>query len=374
MSDQNPKTDPAPEGVQPETPAAKKPAAGKPAAKKPATSTASAAASKKPAVSKPAVSKPAASKPAVSKPAAKKPETATETKPLESAPAAAATTEVLSPVAPVAKDGAEPEPTVVVVEPPVKRRRRWPWVLGGIGVLLVVLLVVGFFVADAMARDYARDYIKQRIVAVLGLDPATPVSVDIGGGSVLFQAMAGRLDSVDVTADEVTFGELTGAATVHAEGVPLDANAETRELDVTFEIGEDQVVAALGDNLSGIELQSVVLEEPEIVVATEIDLFFFKLPIEMGLVPSAEEGAIVFTPTTITLGDEDYTADELRKELGELADAFLQQQTMCVDESLPVALTVTDVDVVATDLVLQINGDGAALGGPDLSTMGTCEG
>ena len=47
---------------------------------------------------------------------------------------------------------------------------------------------------------------------------------------------------------------------------------------------------------------------------------------------------------------------------------------MCVNESLPIALTIVDVDVVDTDLVLKINGDGVVMAGPELSTPGTCEG
>jgi len=238
----------------------------------------------------------------------------------------------------------------------------------------VILGAIAFVVGDGMAKDYARDYIKQRIVAVLGIEDPDTVTVEVGGGSVLFQAMGGRLSDVEVTAEQVTFGDLTGAAFVRAQDVPLDESAATRALDVTFEIAEAQVAAAMGTDLNGIQLQSIALEEPEIVVATELDLFFFTLPIEMGLLPSAEEGRILFTPNTITLGEDAYTADELRQELGEFADAFLSVQSLCVNETLPVALTIVDVDVIGKDLVLAINGDGVVLGGDDLSTMGTCEG
>jgi hypothetical protein len=264
------------------------------------------------------------------------------------------------------------EPVVVVVDPPKKKRRRWPWVLGGILLVLAVLLVIAYVIGENYAKDYARDYIKQRIVAVLAIDDPSTVSVDIGTGSVLFQALGGKLNQVDVTAESVTFGTLSGAATVHAEGVPLDADAKTDKLDVTFAMPEDQVVAALGSNLSGLQLDSITLEEPEIKVTSTINLFFFTLPVGMGIVPSAEDGELVFTPTTVTLGDKDYTVDELREEIGSFADPILQQQSLCVNESLPVALEIVDVDVVKKDLVLKINGDGVVLGGTDLSTPGTC--
>lgn len=394
MSDAPDDTPTAPEKPAGRKPAAQKPAGQKPAAQKPAAQKPTA---KQPAAQKPASEKPASEKPAAKQPAAKKPAAAAAKKPTDGAAVAGASASAgtaATATKPVPEQNPAPEqkpdgkpaqpstsattavippgPDVVVVPAPPKKRRRWPWVLGGILLVLAILLVVAFFIADNYAKNYAKDYIKERIVAVLGVEDPSTVTVDIGDGSVLFQAIAGRLNDVDVSAEEVTFGTLTGAATVHAEGVPLDAKAATQKLDVTFSMPEDQVASALGSSLSGLELESVTLEEPEIVIASTLDLFFFKLPVGMGIEPSADEGQIVFTPTTITLGETDYTPDELRQELGNLADPLLAQQSVCVDESLPVALTIVDVDVVGKDLVLKIDGDGVVMGGTDLSTPGTC--
>jgi hypothetical protein len=305
--------------------------------------------------------KPAAKKPAAKKPAATKPVPVVAEAPTEVIP-------------PVATPPADPVPPVDDAPPAPKKRRRWPWILGGVLVLLAILVTIALVVADGYAKDYARDYIKQRIIQVLGIEPGTPVTVDIGEGSVLLQALAGRLDSVDVTAAKVTFGELTGSAVVHAEGVPLDENAATRELQVEFAVAEADV-AALAGNLSGMSLDSISLDEPEIVANTTYLLFgFVELEVGMGLEPSAQDGRIVFTPTSIRLNGESFTAEQLRQSFGQLADELLAQQSVCVDESLPVALTIVDVDVVKKELLVKIDGDGVVLGGPDLSTLGTCAG
>jgi hypothetical protein len=269
------------------------------------------------------------------------------------------------------------EPVVVAVQTPKKKRRRWPWVLGAILFVLVILLVVAFFVAESYAKDYARDYIKQRIVAVLGIEDPSQVKVDIGSGSVLLQALAGRLNEVDVDAGTVTFGVLTGEATVHAEGVPLDANAATEKLEVTFAVAEDQIVSVVSANLGGQQIDSITLKAPEVVVEATLHFFILEVPVGMGLEPSAEDGQIVLTPTSaLVLGEtfsiEDAT-DRLRGfGLGGVADLLFAQQRMCVNESLPVALTIVDVDVVKKALVVKINGDGVVMGGTDLSTPGTC--
>ncbi len=291
---------------------------------------------------------------------------ATRPLPVQEDARAAETTEVVEPV-PVPADAGEP---VVVVQKP-KKRRRWPFVLGGILLVLAILLVIAFFVADAYAKDYARQYIKERIVAVLGIEDSSEVQVDIGTGSVLLQALRGELDQIDVTAPQVSFGILHGAATVHAEGVPLDQNAPVDSLDITFAVAEGDVEALAG-NLSGLQLESIVLEEPEIVASTTFSFFGFQLPVGMGIEPSADEGQIVFTPTSIRLGDDNYTAEELRNTFGGFADQLLRQQSFCVAENLPSALTIVDVDVVAKDLIVKVDGAGTALGGPDLSTPGTC--
>ncbi|HEV7742796.1 MAG TPA: DUF2993 domain-containing protein [Pseudolysinimonas sp.] len=358
-----------------------------PAAKKPA---------RKPAAQKPAAQKPAAQKPAGQKPAGGKAEpgpttrpipvvqpkpvepeataaAAVEpaaTKPAAAKPAATQPTEVLAPAA--AATAVAPEPEVVVVPAPKRKRRRWPWILGGILLILAILLTIAFFVGDAYARNYARDYIKQRIVAVLGIDDPSQVKVDIGTGSVLLQALAGRLNEVDIDAGKVTFGTLTGVATVHAEDVPLDANAKTSKLDVTFAVAEKDVVAAVGSNLSSLPIDSITLTEPDIVVKATLPVFVFSIPVGMSLEPSAVDGQVVLTPSHIQLFDQDYTIDEAHNQLGGLADQLLTPQSMCVNESLPAALTIVDVDVVKKDLVIKINGDGVALGGTDLSTPGTC--
>jgi hypothetical protein len=278
-------------------------------------------------------------------------------------------------VAPAAVETQPPAAsTTPVAEPaavPAKKRRRWPWVVGGIALFLVVALVIAYVIGENYAKNYARDYIKERIVAVLGVEDPDTVTVDVAG-PVLLQALAGKLNRVDVTAESVTFGTLSGAATVHAEGVPLDANAPTDALDVTFAVPEDQVVAAVGQNLSSLPIDSISLEEPEVVVTATFSFLIIEIPFGMGLEPSADDGQIVFTPQRIQLFDEDYSQDEASEFLGEFATQLFTEQKICVDESLPVALKIVDVDVVKKDLVIKINGDGVVMGGSDLSTPGTC--
>jgi hypothetical protein len=263
---------------------------------------------------------------------------------------------------------------VAVVE--TARRRRRGWIIALVVLAIVLLLgFIAFLVADGLVKDYARDYVRTRIIEVLALPDDAKVDVDLGGGSILLQALAGRIASVDATVPEATFGALTGAAELHAEGVPLDPATPVDELRVDFAVAEDDLVAIAG-NLSGLELDSIELDEPEIVVASGFSIFGFQFQLGMGLEPSAADGQLVFTPTKVTVGDDTYTTEQVLADplFGLFARDLLKQQSVCIAGYLPVALVLTSADVDGEHLTLGFSADGAALGGAELSTLGTCPG
>lgn len=276
------------------------------------------------------------------------------------------------PLQPVVEPPTQPIPVVLVEEAPPTKRRRWlGWLIGGL--VLVVLLIVAFVVGDILARQYATGYVRERIVEVLKLDPATPVDVDLGPGSILLQAASGSINEVRVDVDDVTFGDLTGSAQIVATGVPIDGTKPLDTLGITVTVSEENVQKLAGF-LSGIDLKAIKLGGGLITVAADLKLLFLTVPVTVGLAPSASDGGIAFAPETLTLNDQEVSIDDLRDNpiVGGIAGQVLASQNFCVASYLPTALTITDVDVVATDLVVQITGDGVALGGPELSTNGTC--
>ncbi len=266
------------------------------------------------------------------------------------------------------------EPPTVVLEAPRKKRRGWLIALIVVGIL-VLLGVIAFLVADGIAKDYARDYVRARVIEVLQLPEDAEVDVDLGGGSIILQALAGRIQTVDVTVPELSFGELIGAAELHAEGVPLDELEPVDVLRVDFSVDEGDL-ASIAGSLSGLTLESIELEDPDIVVASAFSLFGLPIPVGMSLTPSAAEGQLVFTPSSVTVAESTFTAEALLNDplFGLFARDLLKQQSVCVAGSLPQALVLTDAAVEGDVLVLSITGDGAALGGPELSTLGVCAG
>lgn len=270
-------------------------------------------------------------------------------------------------------DATEPLPTPVPAAAPTKRRRKiWPFVL--IAVALVVL-IIGFFIADAAVKSYAQDQIKQKVIAALGIDPNTDVQVKVGGGSVLLQVLSGNLSTVDVTVPKLEFGDLVGSATLQATHVPLNENTPLQKLAITYRVSEKNV-GVLASDLSGMKLDTVTLEQPEIVANASFSVFGFGIPVGLGLTPSASKGELVFTPTSILVSGQKFTSKQLfaTPGLSGLAKQLLNQQTFCVAQYLPKALTVTSVKVADHQLVMTISGNGAALGGSGFTTKGSCGG
>lgn len=264
------------------------------------------------------------------------------------------------------------ETRVIEVAPVKKKRRRWIGVLIAL-VILIVLLVVGFFIADAYAKTYAENYVRERIVEVLKLDPSSDVEVDLGSGSVLLQAARGALDEVNVHVDTITFGDISGEASITATQVPLDSTKPVDKLDIEVTVTEANV-QKLSGFLSGIDLKSIELQNGLIRIDTEFNLIFLTVPVSVDLNPTAKEGGINFDPVTIMLGENEISVADLRDnpQFSSLAGDLLQSRDFCVAGFLPQALTIDKVQVVGKTLVLGIDGDGTALSDPSLSTLGTC--
>ena len=254
--------------------------------------------------------------------------------------------------------------------PRTRKRRIWPFVT--IAIVLVVL-IVGFFVADAAAKSYAQNRIRSELVSSLGLPAGTEVDVKVGGGSVLIQALSGKLQDVDVAIPKLAFGTLVGSATLHATQVPLDQSQPLDRLAITYTVSEKNV-AALATQLSGVKLDSIALTNKQIQAAATLKVLFVTVPVGLGLSPSAQNGRLAFTPTSITVSGQTFTAEQLLANpiFGSIARTLLQQQSLCVAQYLPKALTLSSAKVVGTNMVLGFSGNGAVIGGRDFSTKGSC--
>jgi hypothetical protein len=155
--------------------------------------------------------------------------------------------------------------------------------------------------------------------------------------------------------------------------VPLDTSALVGTLAVNYAVTEKNL-AAIAKNLSGVDITAVTLQRSEIVAAASLTVLGATVPVSLGLTPSVSGGRLVFTPAGIRVGGQTFTAEQLTANplFGGLARSLLKQQSFCVAQYLPKALTATAVQIVGGSLIMSFSGDGVALGGPEFATKGNC--
>jgi hypothetical protein len=256
-------------------------------------------------------------------------------------------------------------------ERPLPRRRRspWPWIV----VLVVVLaLVAGAAVgAEAIARDVVQGGVRTLVASQVDLPPGVQPEVEVEG-LVLPQLIAGTLDTVTVSAADVSVGSFTGDVSVTATGVPIRGDAPAAGGSATVTLDETELRGLLS-NIDGFPADSVGIAVPNVTASTELSLFGAAIPIGLSLTPGAEDGDLVLTPAAFQVAGVEASAEALRAQFGGIADAVLRDWRLCVADQLPSALTLTAVDVDdAQQVVARFDIDGAVVTDRALLQPGTC--
>ncbi|GAA1688944.1 hypothetical protein GCM10009792_06270 [Microcella alkalica] len=258
--------------------------------------------------------------------------------------------------------------------PPASARRRGgrrAAIVLGVTAAVLGVLVIGAAVADGAVRGAIRDEVADRVRASLELDPEHPVEVDIAGRSVLWQIVTGRFERVDVDAGEISAGDLAGALTMSATGIPTDSTQPTDRVDAQFVVAEGDI-AAIAGALSGASIDEVALDDGQIRFRSTLDLLGFQLEVGVGLLPAAVDGALSFTPASLVVGEEEIDLESFAEQFGGLGGGLLTAQSVCVAEHLPSGLLLEEVVVEDDALVIALGADDVALDGPALSQRGTC--
>ncbi len=251
-----------------------------------------------------------------------------------------------------------------------RQPRKKTTVIGSVVGILVVL-AGGAIAADNWARQQVAAYVTDKIVEVLELDSTEPVIVDIAGTSVIAQVVTGRLDAVGVGVENVTIGEFTGGVKLAATGIPVDLSAPVDTVQVEFSVSEKSLQKIAGV-LSASAVDSVVLEDSRIKLASAFSVFGFPVDVGVGIEPFARDGRIGFTPTDVVLNGTTSTASSLVSTYGTIAEKLLTTRSVCVARWLPKALTVDAVQVREKNLVITIGADKQIFNDASLAALGSC--
>lgn len=245
-----------------------------------------------------------------------------------------------------------------------RKRPRWPWVLLVVVVVLALLVVAAELVARAMLPGIVRSVVIEQ------LDLPADQELDVDAEGILLpQLIAGRLDTLDLSTDAVTLEGITGAADVTATGVPL-RGGDLGGATGTIRIDQDEFTTLL----AGTELpvDSVAFEAPNATLGGSFTVFGAAVPISVTLTPGAVEGDLELTPVGVTVGGLDLDLDQVGSTLGAVGEGLTEPQRVCIADQLPAGLTLTGLEIVGSEAVIDIDVDGAIATDQTLLDKGVC--
>jgi hypothetical protein len=253
-----------------------------------------------------------------------------------------------------------------------RRPRRRRGLLFGVVVVVLVVVVAGVVILDGVVRSYAADQIEHKIRTELGLGLETPLTVEVGGFSVLAQLAAGALDDVQVSAEDAAFGELSGSFAVHASGLPIDTTKAVERLTADVRLDAEDVKKVIG-TFGKVPLDSLTIADGALHLESEVQVFgALRLAVGLDLAPSVANGEIALTPTAVALGGKSVSAADVKQRFPTLGDALFQKRSFCIANALPQQLVLQKARVSGDELVLSFAATHLRLDADSLAAKGTC--
>lgn len=247
---------------------------------------------------------------------------------------------------------------------PRRRRKRWPWVLLIVVIVLALLAVAAEFAARSILPGVVRSIVIEQLD--LPADQQLDVEAD---GILLPQLIGGRLDSLHLTTDSVTLEGITGAVDVTATGVPLQGG-DLGGAEGTIRIDESQFTTILAK--TDLPVETVTLDSPNATVAGSVAVLGIQIPIALTLTPGVAEGDLELTPVSLSIGGLQVDADQVGSQLGSLGAQLTGTQRVCIKDQLPAGIVLTGLQIEDSEVVIDVDVDGAIATDATLLEKGTC--
>jgi len=247
----------------------------------------------------------------------------------------------------------------------------------GIGIVLVLLIalvqIAGVVALDVAVRAVGQQIVGAELEKALDTDH-DDVDVEIGGFSVLAQAVSGRVEEVRLRINDIELGRLNGDLAVTARDVPFDVTAPSGKVDAlyTIETGE---LRSLVPEFSGVEVDDVRIGDHVVVIEGSIAAYSSSARFEVDLVPDVRSGDLAFETADIRVDGTSTTVEELRAEgrWGALVRALTAQETACIADQMPKDFSLTAITVGDGELVAELEASRIKLGALSLDRMGDCQ-
>jgi hypothetical protein len=238
-------------------------------------------------------------------------------------------------------------------------------------VVLVALVGIAWILVETVGRPWAEERIATEVASALDIDAAS-VDASVEGGSLVLQGIAGRLDDVHVTADDVAFEGLGGDLELTATGVPLDADLPTERLRADLRVPADTVQDLVRQS-PDLESATVALGTGAVTVSSTVRILAAELPVSVDLDPSLDDGVLVLTPTAVDVNKLHLSIDAIRESpFAAIANSIAAPQRLCLAEYLPSSLRIDSVDVTGSAATLRVSGRNVAIGTLGSQSPGHC--
>ncbi|UNK69628.1 DUF2993 domain-containing protein [Microbacterium sp. H1-D42] len=245
-----------------------------------------------------------------------------------------------------------------------RKRARWPWIV----LIVVVLLAVLAVAAELIARSVVPSTVRSLVIDELGLPADQQLDVE-ATGMLLPQLLAGSLDELRLSSDDVTIEGITGAAEVTATGVPLRGGA-LGSAEGTVSIDQSQFAALLEG--SDLPITEVTLDEPDVTVHGGIPVLGREIPLALTVTAGADEGDLLLTPVSVAVAGNEVDIQRLAALFGSTGEALAGTHRVCIADQLPAGMTLTGLRVDGSRVVADISVDGRIATDESLLDPGTC--
>ena len=214
--------------------------------------------------------------------------------------------------------------------------------------------MIGLDAADLAARAFAQGYVAQQIEQSLPAGVESNVDVRIGGGSILLQLISGRLDNVDIAADDLTVGGVPVAATINLGGVPLDRTKPVDRAGARIVLTEDALNAVLvAQGGTG----STRIRDGRVLYTGTVAVLGADLDVEVTADATVDEDSLLLTPISARV-----TSGPLNVDATALIDLVAPDGIdYCVGTYLPEGVAIERLDVGDGRVTLTLTGDGITL-------------
>lgn len=253
--------------------------------------------------------------------------------------------------------------------------RRWAWLVALL--VIVVLAVAAWFAGEFIARGIVERTIREQLSTQLNVPIDQPIDIDIPG-PILPQLIAGRFGSVTITSDDLPLGATDGTAPIlvgdvvfTADDVPIRGDGDWSDATATLRLDEAQLDALLR-GIDDFPVDTVTLDPPDVGVTIDVAIFALTVPVGVDLVPSARNGDLVLTPTTLRVAGAEVSADALVDQFGALATTVIREWDVCLAQYYPAAIELAWVRVERDGIVADLTIDSAILRDPAAARNGRC--